>query len=728
MTIVETPLEVVRLTGDEHRWDFALESAGQGSWEADIANNTVYYSPTWKRIRGYDPEEYVDSSSEVWLARVHPDDRERIQETIRKQNSGEIKRNAFEYRERHKTGHYIWISSNGAPVAWAPDGSPTKLIGTDTDITARKEAEERTRKLAHRLELALEVSQVGVFEGNLQTGELLWDDRIHDIFGIPRERAGLRDTEFDRALYPEDKARVQAALSEAVRKRRTFSERFRIIRPDGEVRTVMSHAAYFQDADGTPKFVGANWDVTADVLLAERLKAANVLAEARNLELEAVKARIEDQSLHDALTGLPNRRYLEQVLERAATKELAGPERGLALLHVDLDRFKQINDTLGHMAGDTVLKHVAYVLLEAAGLSNVVARVGGDEFIVVCLNETDEARLGALAAKIIGELQQPVVYEGRNCRFGGSIGIAIEAGWQIDPRRLLVNADIALSRAKKRGRNRFEFFSKVLQDEIESTKRIADDILRGVEEGEFIPYYQPLVDAGTFEVASVEALVRWSHPTEGLLAPGHFLKIAEDLNVLATIDRQILEQSMRDLDAWDRAGLVVPSVSVNVSLRRLDDDLLIPSLRALQIAPGRIAFEFLESIFLDEFDDKIATNIDAIREMGIDIVVDDFGTGHTSFVSLLKLNPSRFKIDRQLISPITERHDQRRLVASIIEIGKTLGIRVVAEGVENMQQAEILRDLGCDLLQGFAFARPMKAPDLVSWLRAQPCHRMVRKA
>jgi EAL domain-containing protein (putative c-di-GMP-specific phosphodiesterase class I) len=206
--------------------------------------------------------------------------------------------------------------------------------------------------------------------------------------------------------------------------------------------------------------------------------------------------------------------------------------------------------------------------------------------------------------------------------------------------------------------------------------------------------------------------VRWNHPTEGILSPARFLKIAEELNVLATIDRSILEQVIADQAGWREQGVNVPSVSVNVSFRRLGDDQLIPSLRQLQIAPGTISFEFLESIFLDDFDETVAWNIDALKEMGIGIDVDDFGTGHTSFVSLLKLSPRRFKIDRQLIAPIAQSRGQRRLVGSIIEIGKTLGIEVVAEGVETMEQADILGELGCDVLQGYAFAHPMPAAQL----------------
>ena len=281
---------------------------------------------------------------------------------------------------------------------------------------------------------------------------------------------------------------------------------------------------------------------------------------------------------------------------------------------------------------------------------------------------------------------------------------------------LLVNADMALYRAKDRGRNRYEFFTPALQEELESNKRIADDILRGIEAREFVPYYQPVIDARTLEVVGAEALVRWMHPASGVLTPDRFLKVAEDLDVVAALDRAMLEAVLADLDIWHGDGLRLQSVSVNVSFRRLNDENLVSSLRQLGIKPGTISFEFLESIFLDELDDQVAWNIDAIKEMGVAIDVDDFGTGHTSFVSLLKLSPRRLKIDRQLVSPITESVEQQRLVKSIIEIGRTLGIRVVAEGVETPEQAASLRDMGCDYLQGYLFARPMAGADFARWL------------
>ena len=285
-----------------------------------------------------------------------------------------------------------------------------------------------------------------------------------------------------------------------------------------------------------------------------------------------------------------------------------------------------------------------------------------------------------------------------------------------------MNADIALYRAKSRGRNRHEFFTDMLQAEVVRTKRVADEILSGIENNEFVPYYQPQFDAHTLEVVGVEALVRWQHPTLGILAPAAFFDVAEDLNVVPTIDRIVLEHALASFEEWERLGLGVKKVAVNVSARRLQDEQLIKSLRELNIRPGTVAFELVESIFLDDTDDVVRWNADQIKDLGIDIEIDDFGTGYASIVSLMKLKPKRLKIDRQLVMPIVSSEAQRNLVASIVDIGRALGIEVVGEGVETLEHAAILRDLGCAVLQGYALSRPL-APDALQRFLVQQTKR-----
>jgi EAL domain-containing protein (putative c-di-GMP-specific phosphodiesterase class I) len=263
-------------------------------------------------------------------------------------------------------------------------------------------------------------------------------------------------------------------------------------------------------------------------------------------------------------------------------------------------------------------------------------------------------------------------------------------------------------------------FSKELEIQVLEKGRIGDDVLRGLEANEFIPYYQPQFDAATLGLVGVEALVRWLHPTDGIRAPASFLSAASDLNVVGAIDRLILDQALADMQTWRKSGAVVRKLSVNVSADRLNDESLISHLRELKVEPGLLSFELVESIFLDDCDALTSSTIEEIKRLGIDIEIDDFGTGHASIVSLLKLSPKRLKIDRQFIGPILKSNEHSRLVASIIEIGKSMGVEVIAEGVETMEQAKHLRKLGCDALQGLALAPPMSAEDFIRFAKVSP--------
>ena len=573
------------------------------------------------------------------------------------------------------------------------------------------------RRLSRRLELALEASAIGVWEHDLATNELTWDDRVNEIYGkAPGGRRGYSD--WAESIHPLDLAGANADFDKAVASGGPYTSEFRIVRSDGEIRHVRSKAIIYQLPNETPKMIGAEWDVTADVLLNSDLVSAKHLSESKNAELELAKARIEHIALHDSLTGLPNRRYLDRALEDYASN--ARRHGGYAaLLHIDLDRFKHINDTLGHAAGDAMLVHASNVLRSKVGDRGFVARIGGDEFIVLCTADDDIKQLALLADRIIDQMRAPVYYQGHRCRFGVSVGIAVDNGKDIEAKHLLINADIALYRAKRRGRNRYEFFTETMQSEIVDTKRTADEILGGLERNEFIAFYQPQFDATTLEIVGVEALARWRHPQQGILAPDAFLKIAEELNVVAMIDRAILEQSLSDFESWSAEKLNIPRVSVNVSARRLQEDDLIQSLIDLDIKKGTVSFELVESIFLDEDNDLVAWNVEQIKQLGIDVEIDDFGTGYASIVSLLKLQPRRLKIDRQLVIPIVTSPQGRQVVSSIIEIGKSLGIEVIAEGVETMEHARVLKGLGCDMLQGYAFGHPLDSDGLKTFVRTR---------
>lgn len=578
-----------------------------------------------------------------------------------------------------------------------------------------KRRQNQMKRLSQRLKLALDTSKIGIWELNLDTGALTWDARMRELYDIPDDRDTSTYDVWTSSLHPDDLERAEKEYWDAIRAGEMYHSEFRVVTSDGSIRWIRAIGAVHTNIGGQSYILGVNWDVSSDIELSTRLMTAKQNAEDRNRELEDARAQMEYFSLHDSLTGLPNRRFLDQhVLDSDSER------KPFALLHIDLDRFKQINDTLGHAAGDFMLTHAAAVLKENVSDDDIVARVGGDEFVIAVTKPTDECGLTQLAHRIIEQMRQPVPFENHRCRFGVSIGIVFA-----DPklpdygRRLLIDADIALYRAKSNGRNRFEFFSDTLKAEIVRNKQIADDILAGLEQQEFFPYFQPQFDARTLEIVGVEALARWAHPHEGVLTPDVFLKIAEELDVVPVIDHAILKQALWQKTRWRVAGIDIPKLSVNVSAGRLHDGDLMKSLEGLAIEPGSLSFELLESIFLDDKNDTIASNFDLLRDMGIDIEIDDFGTGYASIVSLIHLSPARLKIDRQLVTPIVRSEGQKRLVASIIDIGQSLGIKVVAEGVETMEHAALLRDLGCDVLQGYAFAAPMPSDEFFEFAREE---------
>ena len=585
-------------------------------------------------------------------------------------------------------------------------------------FTRLAEREGELERLSRRLGLALDASKIGVWQFNVDTGELVWDDRMNQLYNYPCDGGPRTYAHWRDRLDPSDAERAIAEFSAAIRASGRYESQFRLDLGDGRQSVIRAIGQLYVASDLSRQMIGANWDVTADVRLTEDLTRSKALTEARNAELEAVRAHIEYNALHDFLTRLPNRMYLERALEEHAAR-CAKSGGGVALLQVDLDGFKQINDTLGHSAGDAMLIHTAETIRRHLRPADFVARTGGDEFVVVCTADQGMGGFDDLARRIIEDVSRPIVHDGHECRLGMSIGIASAFGAEVGRQRLLVDADLALYRAKSLGRNRFEFYTAALQAEIVDAKRMGDSIIGGLERGEFVPYFQPQVDSRTLEIVGVEALARWRHPTRGIVAPAAFINIAEELTVIAAIDRAVLEGALACHRRWRAEGLRPPRLSVNVSLRRLHEEGLIDALSALEIAPGELSFELVESIYLDERDDRFFENVEQIKALGIDIEIDDFGSGYASIVSLTKIKPRRLKIDRQLVTPIVRSAAQRRLVRSIVEIGRSLDIEVVAEGVETMEHAALLRDLGCSILQGYAFAKPMAAEAFEARLRTR---------
>lgn len=725
------------------RLNLAAKAYGCGIWETNLETETHYWDARMHELYNV-PVTDGKTNREVWLARIHPDDRERaLAARLEAIARGGHYSSTYRITPTPDTVRHIRVMG----ILHAPPGEQRRFIGLAIDATedielqgaleaARREAELKNRELeaaltqlsgreadlkelTQRFQLAIEASGYGIWEADIKTGMAVWDRRMHEYFEAPYTGGTIDDESFVKSLHPDDRERVLSAVAESLKNEAHYSCAYRIVTARGNIRHLQAMGQTHRSADGKLKFIGIALDVSEQHRKNEALIAAKNDAEARRAELEAMHAMLRHNAMHDPLTGLQNRRALDETLERLAN-EPHDPSRRVTLLHIDLDRFKQINDTLGHAAGDAMLVHAAEVLRKNTRSGDLVARIGGDEFVVLVQNRGTNKEIATLASRIIERMNIPLDYEGQECRFGVSIGIAREQTRRSSVRQLLVNADMALYRAKSHGRNRFEFFTSNLQAEISRNKTLADQILRGLENREFVSWYQPQFCAKTHTLTGMEALVRWNHPERGVLTPDQFLKNAEEINALATIDAHVLEQALADRLRWAAKGLVVPKISVNVSARRLRDDQLLKSLKDLAISPGQIAFELVESIYLDDDDDMITRNIRRLKSLGIDIEIDDFGTGHTSIVSLLKLEPKRLKIDRQLVQPMLTSSREFSLVRSIIDIGTSLDIETVAEGVETMTHAVRLEELGCSALQGYAFAKPMKSDDVVDFVNAAP--------
>lgn len=444
-------------------------------------------------------------------------------------------------------------------------------------------------------------------------------------------------------------------------------------------------------------------DIT-DQLLAK--KELEVYAE----RLEEANREISAQAFQDELTRLGNRRFLKVKLEELIAKRKAkGLE--LAALHIDLDRFKQINDTMGHGAGDFVLETVADVLRAEVREEDVVARTGGDEFVVLMRCRATSEAPEHLADRLIEALSKPIFYEDRPCRFGASVGIARTPVIQAED--LLTCSDIALYKAKTGGRSMKAVFDHVDLENMQRSKLLADDIFRALEHDEFEPFYQTQVDALSHEIVGIEVLARWRHPERGVLAPGDFLEVASEIQADGKIDKMIFEKAVAECRAafsdWD----VVPDLAFNVSLQRLVDDALPVDISAADY-PGRLIFELVETVFFEEERGTFVQRISELRDLGIGFEVDDFGSGRASIVGLKRIGPERLKIDRRLIQPITESDNAGKLVRSIIDIGRALDIGVTAEGVETEAHAAMLKEMGCRRLQGFHFSKPSALSDVLA--------------
>ena len=447
-----------------------------------------------------------------------------------------------------------------------------------------------------------------------------------------------------------------------------------------------------------------------------------------NLQLESANEELRRRAFIDPLTGLPNRMLFEDRLLHAMQRyDRDDDSRArrepckLAVLFVDLDGFKPINDMLGHAVGDEVLKEAARRLRTTTRDSDTVARIGGDEFVLLAEDVSDVADCASLANRVIQVLAQPLEIQGHQVTLSGSVGVALypEHG---DRLKLVQNADAAMYTAKRAGGNTYALFESRMNEGLQDQLSLQQDLRHALERGELQLHYQPKIDARLGRLQGVEALLRWQHPTRGMVGPNVFIPIAERFGLINGLGNWVIEESCRQMRVWADEGLSM-NVAINLSVHQLRTEELVPriesALARYQVMPSQLLCEITESVAMEDIE-STQRAFEALSRIGVYLSIDDFGTGYSSLSYLRQLPARQLKIDRSFVADIEVRPDARAIVGAVIQLAHQLGLRVVAEGVETEGQRDILLVLQCDELQGYLLARPMAVEALDDWLQKQP--------
>ena len=487
----------------------------------------------------------------------------------------------------------------------------------------------------------------------------------------------------------EDRLWVHEAISCAVRELRSFDLEYRILHCDGSIRWVWERGTGVADDRGRPIAIeGIVQDIT---------------------ERRLHQVRIEHQANYDTLTGLANRSLLQDRLQQALLTTASSGQR-LAVAFVDLDRFKFINDSLGHHVGDELLKAVAARLKTCVRECDTVARLGGDEFVLLINGHTGPEHVSQMMEKMLAAVAQPWVIQQGEFLISCSIGVALHPDDGEEALTLLKHADSAMYRAKDNGRNNFQFFTRELNALMIEQLELETYLRRALERNQFVLRYQPRVNLATGQIVGAEALLRWRMPQRGTVAPMRFIGLAEETGLIVPIGKWVLQTACAQNKAWQDAGVPPIVVSVNVSPRQFRHESLVQTvaevLRSTGLEARYLELELTESMVMHD-PPKLVAMLDELKELGVKIAVDDFGTGYSSLSYLKRFPVDRLKVDRSFVENMTTEADDATIVRTIIALGHNLGLKVVAEGVETAQQARALRAYQCDEAQGFLFARPV---------------------
>lgn len=655
-----------------------------------------YVSEGCHKLTGYRPDELVFNTRVSYEEITFPEDRVRVAESIREA----LARNEtfdVEYRIVRPDGSVRWVLERGVGLL-DEHGEPAWIEGFIQDISERMAANEALREAVRRFSSIFEHATEGIFQTTPDGRYLNANPALAQIYGYPTPEALIADLQdIGRRLYVLPGRRAEfIRLMQTRGAVRNFESQ--VYRRDGGIIWISENARVVTDDAGQVQFYeGTVIEIT---------------------ERKQHEAQLEYQANHDNLTGLPNRSLLLDRLEKAIAKARRASKK-VAVVFVDLDHFKLINDSLGHHVGDLLLLEISSRLTTCVRGHDWVARQGGDEFVLVLTEQEGDREIYGIVTRILEAVSRPWIHDSGEYTPSCSVGLSCYPRDGDDPDTLLRCADAAMYQAKSSGRNTFHVYTPELNAAISERLELENSLRHALERNEFRVHYQPRIETVSGRIVGAEALIRWEHPGKGLVPPDHFIPIAEETGLIIPIGQWVLEEACRQASAWQRAGLTPLCVSVNLSPVQFRHADLVQSvssaLKQADLAPEYLELELTESFVMHDAA-RIRVAMKALKSLGIAIAVDDFGTGYSSLSYLKRFPVDRLKIDKSFVREIDRDADDAAIVRAIITLGHALGLKVVAEGVETRAHLEFLKQHGCDELQGYSFSRPVPASGMEAML------------